>query len=82
MILIKIKNKGNKGSWFNKYVDNLFLAELHKEVFVIKYLSNVYKDKLTNPLREFNGLTISRDNIDIMEKPKSMGVKGIINVNN
>ena len=80
MILIKIKNKGDKGSWYNKYVDNFFLAEPQTETFEIQCLSNADKDKLVNPFRRFEGLTVPRDNSEIMEKPRTMGVKGIVNI--
>lgn len=80
MILIKVKNKGDKGSWFNKYIDNFFLAEPQKEVFEIKHLSNADKDKLSHPFRIFDDLIVPRDNIEVMEKPRTMGVKGIVNI--
>jgi len=81
MILIKIKNKGNKGSWFNKYVNNFFLAEPQTEVFEIKCLSNIDKDKLDSSYCVFDGLVVPRDNIEVMEKPRTMGIKGIVSIN-
>jgi len=77
MILIKIKRKGDKGSWFNKFVDNYFLVDYNKENFVIRFLSNMDKDKLDN---KYDGLEVPRSYAEVREKPRHMGVKGIVNI--
>jgi len=75
MILIKITEKGEKGAWHNKYVDNLFLATPNGDDFAINFLSNLDSDKLNN----FSGKYIPRSSCLVMQKPKQFGVTGIVN---
>ena len=42
MQLIQITTKGIKGRWWNKFIDNYFLAKDKDTSWEIVYLSNIY----------------------------------------
>ena len=46
--IIHIIKRGEKGSWWNKYVDNYFMCIPTENGWTIEYLSNIYCEKLSN----------------------------------
>jgi hypothetical protein len=43
--IIHITTKGTKGSWWNKYIDNYFMATTTDGGFDVDYLTNIYGNK-------------------------------------
>jgi hypothetical protein len=46
--IIHITKKGTKGSWWNKFIDNYFIAVSSNGGFSVEYLTNIYGNNCGN----------------------------------
>lgn len=77
MTLIRIKEKGEKGSWWNKFVDNYFMVSSHANSFIIECLSNEDRDECGDT---WKGLTLPVSCCEVMDKSMPYGVRGNIRI--